>query len=341
VARRVLAIAALLAALLPALRGSRAADETGWSLARLSYTSGWDAVPALIALERGFLSRQRITVSGLALSEGNALIGSLASGTTDFASVPQRTLLVMAAAKVPVRIVAMSGWSPRHALVVHKDSKIDSVAGLKGKVVVVTPGSEAVGALVRVLNANGLSAKDVVLTQLASKDLGPVFHDAKADAVCASEHFTAPLVENEGARVLLSHDEIVKAVGWIGALPLVASESIVQRDPDLVQRFVNGWVEALRYLQSEPDDAANLLRIFLHRQGVAVPSGQARAWVGFTRYDRYFWSPDDVSDAEYNAWGLVEAGVLKVQPELDPFVDNRFAQRAVETLEAQARSAAP
>jgi hypothetical protein len=79
-----------------------------------------------------------------------------------------------------------------------------------------------------------------------------------------------------------------------------------------------------------------ILQIFFHRQGVSVPDEQARAWVKMTRYDRYLWSDADVSDAEYNGWGLVEGGILKVQPELDHLVDDRFVQRALREIEKAA-----
>ncbi len=59
----------------------------------------------------------------------------------------------------------------------------------------------------------------------------------------------------------------------------------------------------------------------------------ARSWVGYTHYDRYTWSENDSVDAEYNGWGLKEGQVLKVAPELDGYIDNRFAEKAWERLQ--------
>jgi ABC-type nitrate/sulfonate/bicarbonate transport system substrate-binding protein len=330
---------ALLAALL-ALLPIRAGSEQDWALVRLSFSSGWDALPALVAIERGSFVREKLTVSGLALTSGEAVIKSLVTGSTDFASVPQRTLLVMTAAKAPVKVVALSGYGARTELVVAKDSPIAKVADLKGKVIAVGTGSEAFPALIRLLNANGLRPTDVTIRSLDGEDLSQVFRQKRADAACASAHFTTRMLTDGHARVLLSNEDIVKAIGLIGAAPLVASAKLVQSNPDVVQRFVNGWLEALRYIQRDPDDAARILQIFFHRQGVVVPMEQARSWVGMARFDRIAWTADDVSDADFNGWGLAEGGVLKVRPkleELQALIDNRFAERALE----RARAAAP
>ena len=39
-----------------------------WTLARLSFSSGWDALPAVVAIERGFFIQEKLMVSGLSVS---------------------------------------------------------------------------------------------------------------------------------------------------------------------------------------------------------------------------------------------------------------------------------
>jgi NitT/TauT family transport system substrate-binding protein len=320
--------------------GSQAGSD--WGLVRISFSSGWDALPALVALERGFTMREGLVVSGLALSSGMAVIKSLAAGSTDFAVVPQRTLLVMAAAGAPVKVVAMSGWGTRSELLVRRDVEgIASVADLKGKVVAVNHGSEALPLLVRLLNGSGLRIADLTIKSMPGKELSEAFSAPHADAVCASAHFTGPLLQSGQARRLLTYEQIVEAIGVVGAAPLVVSSKLIERDPASVQKFVNAWVRALQYIQEDPEDAAKLLAIYFHRQGVPVSEEQARTWVDMTRYDRYFWTASDITDAEYNAWGLKEGGILKVLPELEGYIDNRFAQRALQQIEASAEAEKP
>lgn len=332
-ARIWLATLCALLALAPA--SGRADSETrDLKLVRLTFGYGWDALPALAALERGFFAAEGLLVSGMAIGSAQAVMNSLSTGTTDIAVVPQRTLLVMAAAKLPVTVVGMSGWGTRFALLVRRDLKdVKTLADLKGRTIAVGQGAEEHPALMRLLNANGLGPSDVEIRMLTAEPLSKTFEDPEIDAICASGHYTDRILEKGDARYLATHEQIVESIGYLGATPLVVSNELLDANPGTVQRIVTAWIKALRHLESDPDDAMKILQIFFHRQGVSVPDEQARAWVKMTRYDRYLWSDADVSDAEYNGWGLVEGGILKVQPELDHFVDNRFAQTALREIE--------
>jgi ABC-type nitrate/sulfonate/bicarbonate transport system substrate-binding protein len=281
----------------------RAAEPT---LVRLSFGTGWDALPALVALERGFFEREGLLVSSLGVTKAEAVINSLAAETTDLALVPQRTLLVMAAAGAPVTVVGMAGWNTRLG--------------------------EAHAALVRLLNANGLSPRAVEIVALSADELASALEKKRAEAVFASGHFTERIVQNGAGRYVLTHEDVVDAIGYIGAMPLVVSNRLLKRDPDTVQRFLNAWVGALRYIQENSEDVAKILQIFFHRQGIPVSETQAHVWAGMTRFDRYAWTEADVADAEYNGWGLRHAGVLKVEPKIGAMVENRFVQAALGRL---------
>lgn len=330
----------LACALLPA--GAASAEEqqkpdAQQELVRLTFGNGWDALPALVALERGFFEREGLLVSSMNITSVQALANSLAGGSTDVAVLPQRTLLVLAAAEAPVKVVAMSGWGSRFDLVARKDLEgVKRVVDLAGKRIAVGTGSEAHPALIRLLNANGMAPTDVRIVTLDADGLVKVLARRDAEAVCASGHFTDRIVAQGDGRYLLKYDKIVEAIGYVGARPLVASNAFLDRFPDRAQRFVTAWIRGLRYLAARPDDAAQILQIFFHRQGVAVGREQALDWVGMTRYDRYYWSAPDVADAKYNGWGLVEGGILKAEPELAGYVDNRFAERALAEIEATA-----
>ncbi len=310
---------------------SHAAPEK--KLARLTFSSGWDALPALVAIERGFFDQEQLVVSGLTVSSATAVMRSVASRTTDFASVPQRMLLIMVALKLPIKAVSMNGWGKKMELVVPKeDTKTKSLSDLKGKTIAMINGSEVLPALIRLANKERLHPSEIKVKYLPAAKLTKAFKDKLADAVFESKHFTSPLVRGGGGRLVIGHQEIVNALGFIGGAPLITSKAMIEKEPETVQKFVNAWVKALFYIQQDPKDAARLLQIFFHRQGVPVSKKLAASWVGMTRYDRYLWSPADIADAEYNGWGLKEGGVLKIIPKIGAYTDNRFALKALEKI---------
>jgi ABC-type nitrate/sulfonate/bicarbonate transport system substrate-binding protein len=315
-----------------------AAEPAAWTLARFSFSSGWDAVPAVVAIDRGFFAQEELVVDGLARSSEGPLAQSLVAGSTDFATVSQRTLLVMAALQIPVKVISMNGWGTEMEVVVPKvDTAIKTAADLKGKTIGLGMASEAYPVLIRLLNKAKLRPTDVKIKYLSPNDLTQAFKDNArlADAVIESRHYTATLVETGQARVALANKDIVSTVGFIGAAPLIIRTALIEKEPATVQKFLNAWVKALTYIQQDPEDAARLMAIFFHRQGVVnVRGALVRSWLSMSRYGRAVWSKDDIADAEYNGWALKEGGILKVAPTLSGYVENRFAEEAVKRLAA-------
>lgn len=306
------------------------------TLARLSFSSGWDALPALVAIERGFFAQEGLVVSGLAVSSAQAVMESLAAGSTDFAAIPQRTFLVMAALELPVKVISMNGWGTAMELVVPKNEvAVKSIADLKGKTIALGVGSEAHPVLIRLLNKAKMRPAEVTIKTLPAAELTRAFQNKLADAVIESRHFTSVLVSTGQGRLVTGHKDIVAALGLIGASPVVTRKVLIEEEPATAQKFLNAWIKALKYITQDREDAARLLQIFFHRQGTVVSDELAASWIGMTRYDRFLWSPAEVADAEYNGWALKEAGVLKVLPKLDGHIENRFAREALKGLEGR------
>jgi ABC-type nitrate/sulfonate/bicarbonate transport system substrate-binding protein len=326
---RIFRLAALLIASLWFAQ-AQAADSI---VVRLTFSSGWDAIPALVGIERGFFAENGLIVSGLAVDSTETLLKSVSIGTSDFVVVSQRAMLLAAVSNLPVKILSMNGWGTAMELVVPaQNQSIRSVADLKGKTIAMVPGSEAYPVLIRLLNAAKLKPGDVTVKYLRADQLTKVFVTHGADAVFETRKLTIALDQNGKGRVVVSSDDIAKTLGYIGAAALLANNDLIAKDPAKVQKFINGWVRALWYMQRTPDDAARIMVIFFHRQGVTVSTALAKAWVLDTRYDRYTWSQADIADAEYNAWGLQQGGLLKVPPKLAGFVDNHFAEQAAKAL---------
>lgn len=149
------------------------------------------------------------------------------------------------------------------------------------------------------------------------------------------------LQKTSQARVVLSAHDVTEKLGYFGASTLVVRQELIEKDPKAVQQFVKGWVQALHYIQRDPEDAARLLMIFFHRQGVkAVSEEMTKSWVAMNRYDRFIWPTAGITDAEYNGWGLKEVGLLNAAPKPSELVENRFARVAMDSMEASARAKA-
>lgn len=312
---------------------------------RFSYSSGWDAIPAVVAIEKGFLAEQGLVVNGLAISSGRTILDSLTAGTTDFAIVPNRNLILVAALRLPVKVVALSGWGTETEVIVPKEAKLGSIKDLKGKTVGLGVSSEAFPLLIRFADQNGLKPKDYTIKNLDSGEIMKALDgteckqvkkptrkgeqtDICTDAVVASRHFTSRLVGGGKARVLHAYPDIVKTIGVRNAGALLTRNTLIETDPQTVQKFVNGWVKAMQYIERNPKEVAGLMRVFFARQGTRVPEDLAELWVKLEKFDRAAWIEADTKDTESNAAALQQVGILRGTPKIGEFVDNRFAEKA-------------
>ncbi len=299
------------------------------NLVRLSYSTGWDALPALVGVDRGFFDAEGLVISGLPADNTEGVIKSVVIGTSDFALLPQRAMLVMAASDLDFAVVSMNGWGTEMELVVKSsDSATKSIKDLKGKTILVGSGSEALPVLVRLLNAAQMTIEDVTILRVPSSQLVEAFGQPNNHAIFDTRHYTKSLTDQKIGRVVASNKDVEQAIGRIGAAPLIVNKNTLKDDREKVQRFLNAWVRALNYIRENPDDAAAVLQIFFHRQGLELDAELAKAWIGMTRYDRYTWTAGDIADAEYNGWGLMTGKILRSQPKLSSYIDNSFAEAA-------------
>lgn len=324
-----LAFVFMVATLGPAL----AQQDEGFRVVRLSYSTGWDALPVVVAEERGFFTKERLIVSGVAAQSASAVAQSLQANSTDVAVLPQRAFLAMAAAGAKSKVIAVNSWGTQMQLIAAKGSNISDVKDLRGKTVALGRGSGALPFLMRLLNLAGLSPENVKVAELSASDLAKALPNGTADAIFDMGHITGPIVAADRGKVVMDSKSVQKSLGAIGAMPVVASQRFVEREPEVAQRVVNAWLAAQRYIHENPDDAARLLRIFLHRHGVTTTPELASGWIGLQRYDKlHKWSENAIKDAEYNAWGLKQAGMIDKVPDIDPYIDNRFVDQALKQV---------
>lgn len=187
------------------------------------------------------------TVSWSEFLSGPPLLEALNAGAIDFGITGETPPVFAQAAGTPFVYVAADPPAPRgEGIVVHPDSKIRTLADLRGKRVITTKGSNANYLLVAALQKGGLTPKDVTIGYLTPPDALAAFRAGSVDAWSCWDPFLAT-AELTGGRVLTdgvglvpnhqfflaldvfakAHAPVVHAV--LGAI--AATETKVQADP--------------------------------------------------------------------------------------------------------------
>src|SRR5690348_18198408 len=129
---------------------------------------------SMVLKQRGLLEKEfakdGISIVWVQSAGSNKALEFLNAGSIDFGSTAGSAALVAKINGNPIKSIYVYSRPEWTALVTSKDSKINSVADLKGKRVAVTPGTDPHLVLVRALLGAGLSEKDITPVLLQHAD---------------------------------------------------------------------------------------------------------------------------------------------------------------------------
>src|SRR3981189_2801799 len=207
---------------------------------------------SMILKQKGLLEKEfakdGIGVVWVQSAGSNKALEFLNAGSIDFGSTAGSAALVAKINGNPIKSIYVYSRPEWTALVGAKDSKIASVADLRGKRVAVTRGTDPHIFLVRALLDAGLSEKDItpVLLQHADGKTALIRGDVAAWAGLAPMMAQHEVLD--GARLFYRKPE---AHTW-GILN--AREEVVKDHPDLVKRVISTYEEARKHSLAHHDE---------------------------------------------------------------------------------------
>jgi len=161
---------------------------------------------------------------------GPPLLEALNVGAIDFGNTGEAPPIFAQAAGAPIQYVAYEPPAPKgEAILVPKDSKIASVADLKGKKVALNKGSNVHYLLVKALEKAGVKYSEIEPVFLAPADARAAFERGAVDAWVIWDPFQAAAEAATGARTLADGTGIVSNYQFY-----FASKNFIGADPGIV-----------------------------------------------------------------------------------------------------------
>jgi sulfonate transport system substrate-binding protein len=149
------------------------------------------------------LAQRNVSVKWTEFPAGPQLLEGLNVGSVDFGTVGEAPPIFAQAAGANLVYVGNEPPSPgSEAIIVPKDSRLRSLADLKGKKVVLNKGSNVHYLLVKALEKAGLGYKDIDVIYLPPADARAAFERGAVDAWVIWDPFLAAAEKQLGARVL-------------------------------------------------------------------------------------------------------------------------------------------
>ena len=285
--------------------------------------------PILIAHGAGYLKpiedKYKIKIVLRSFSYGAPENQALAAGELQIASAGMGPA-ALAAARLPATLIAIDILD-QTAILVPKDSKITSVAQLKGaKIAFPGEGSQQYPLLIKALADAKLDLKDVQLFKTDGSQVATLLANKSVDAgITWDPHVSRALADGVG-RVLANSAQImpIKNGHYIGDGTYVRDD-FMKAHPDIVQDLVTVQVKAIDLILKDPDRAID---IWTKENGFPKPVIEYAVKQKISVFDRDIVPSKSTIDA-YTIF-LKKAGLLNETD--NPKVETKFAEQALKDV---------
>ncbi|XBL79496.1 aliphatic sulfonate ABC transporter substrate-binding protein [Mycobacterium shigaense] len=208
---------------------------------------------SLVIRDQHLLEKQGYNVTWVLSQGSNKANEGLRSKALDFGSTAGSAALLARANGTQIKTIDVYARSEWTALVVAKNSPINSVTDLKGKKVAVTKGTDPYFFLLQSLAAAGLSPADIEIVNLQHADGKTALERGDVDAWSGLDPFMAETIQQQGSRIVYRNPDFNSG----GVLDV--REDFIASHPDTVQLVVNTYEEARKWAKTHPDQLAALL----------------------------------------------------------------------------------
>ena len=203
------------------------------------------------ALERGYYREEGLDVEIVVPANPEDVLKTVGAGRDDFGVSYQAEVLLARGEGVPVKSIAAMVQHPLNSIMVLEESGIERPRDLVGRSVGVTgiPFEESL--FLSMLQHDGAAAEDVTLVNVGF-DLSPALIGKKVDAIVGAywtHESIAMEMQGYPVRVLRMEEW---GVPDFYELVLVAGESAIADDPDVVERFLRATAQGLRRCHCGP-----------------------------------------------------------------------------------------
>jgi NitT/TauT family transport system substrate-binding protein len=246
--------AAALAGVLPGRR-ALAADKV---ILRTNWLFYGSHSVFFLGIDKGYYDQSGLDV---VVKQGNGsgnTVRLVANKDTTFAYASAVTMMKVAAQGAPIISVATIDATGTDAVLVNPESGIKTFKDLEGKKVLTTAGA-GVNTMFPVAAANaGADVSKIELTNVAESALVSSYLQGLAPAMLGGMDDKPAEIEANGGKTPVIFNYADYGVYQPG-YAIVAHRDMVKDNPDLVKRFVNGTLMAVKEAQANPDEAIQSL----------------------------------------------------------------------------------
>lgn len=240
-----------------------------------------------VAKELKLFEKAGLQPTYVKFNAGPPTLAALKAGDIDVTFLGSVPALAALAQGIDVKIIMPANEGLLlSALVARSDSGIKTLADIKGKKIATTKGASVYMGLLKALDLQKLTLKDIEFVDLAVPNMVPAFVSKSVDAIWVWSPWSSKL-EAENGRVVAGMKDV--GITWAQQLWLVRTDWLA-REPEAARRLIHAFDLASQALKSDPTPAVTAVADTL-----AIPVPMAKAILAAD----YYPSLDDMVNPAY------------------------------------------
>ena len=233
-----------------------ALGEGGWSATTLNIDYATYNPLSLIVKKEGYLESAfggAVTVNWVKSAGSAAANAALLAGAIDVGSTAGSAALLARSNGSPIKTVDIYAQPDWAAIVVPKTSTITSVKDLAGKTVAAQKGTDPYFFLLQSLNKFKVPLSSVTIENLPHANGKAALENGSVDAWSGLDPLLTTSVLVAGSKNIYDNPSF-NSYGFLNA-----TESFLQKSPDVAQAVVDAYEKARAYAVAHPDEVAIIL----------------------------------------------------------------------------------
>jgi NitT/TauT family transport system substrate-binding protein len=273
-----------------------------------------DVAPLYLGIKKGFFEQEKLTIKPQVLQGGAEVTTAVASGKLNLGFAAAEVLIVAKSKGLPVQIVSQGNQAAASTaeawdgVVVRANSPIKTPQDLAGKTIAVNALKGSAELSIRaVLTRDGVDVSKLKFLEVPFPDMLAALQSGRVDAAAPVEPFVSQ-ARATGGRVLFSYFAGLQPKLTVGTY--FAMTPFIDKNADLIKRFVRAMNRSLTYAQAHPDEARQVVLTY-----TKIPAKVARTM------KLSYWSSDlNVPSIELTARDAERFGFVKSAPNVDDLI---------------------
>lgn len=298
----------------------------------IGMSAGINTVPSLVAEHEGYFREQGLDVELRPLARGGDAIKALSAGSLQFSESAHVPFMAAIDRGVPLTAVGVAARGFYGKLVASTaNANLKTLADFKGKHIGTQMGTGMFTIVLMLLEKQGMKQSDFNFTNLRVVDMPAAMetNSANLDAVLGWEPGMRRIVNAGKGKVIVTAKQFEEMAGITYPFLLTTTQQYRKDHPDIVQKVVNAYEKADKYIGSHHEDAVQIYVAEIKRRGGNLSEDDVRAMLfDVDRYGGVAFSAADMKDLPTTRDYLVKIGQLKSNLDLNAIIDTSFGAKA-------------